>query len=237
MKLKKLITDIFCASCFSWATGPDCEGCEYRKDPRNHPYAKATTPDELIAAVLMESILNNFDEWELLNAPTYDYYGASSGPTNTSFQKIKDWMEEHGEKVNVVLVNRSKDWFFRYRKIDENLRKDFSFNGEKISTEAGCAVRAAFSKMKKKKNDIEEAARKAEAEAAKIKAEMEAEQRKWNMAENLLGMKRLPNGTLVSKEKYELLMKDSPEIVVEQVEDTSCDFNYFGACACKGKTA
>lgn len=54
----KWFTNLFCSHCMN-GSGALCEVCERKTDPCKHPYATATTPDDLIKA---RSIVASYKE-------------------------------------------------------------------------------------------------------------------------------------------------------------------------------
>lgn len=172
-------------------------------DVVNHPYAKATTPDELIGARIKESLSKNFDNWVLHvgpEPPVYYNYQIREDMVEAFNKAQTVWYRQWNGKVhgnaftiNRVLENKSEGLLFAYTKQNETSRCDFSVNGVPILTEVGEKIQKAYT-------DIWKAVEKAKAAADEAKRKMEENERKWNLAEQLLGMKRLPNGALVPKE-------------------------------------
>lgn len=156
-------------------------------DPTQHPYAKATTPDDIIVAVCIESIAKNFDDWKFHN---------KGAEWNTKSFRPNPYT------CNCVLKNEKKGLLVQFRGYaspwavyEEHTYDEYHINGLPVTTTRGQKIYEAFEKVKA-------AREKLAAAAAKAKREMEENEKKWNLAEKLLGLERNENGALVvAKEK------------------------------------
>lgn len=150
----------------------------------NNPYAKACSPDDLIVAHILESFAKDITEWKItLLAGSYDQlsgyqYGAVlDGPNGLAlFLEVnptqgisKRLNEENGIQSAVVRLD-----------------------GERVELSGlmGHNIWKAYSKIRKNFDAVQ-------ATAAKALADMQAAEKKWNLAERLLGMKRNEFGALV----------------------------------------
>lgn len=171
-------------------------------DPINNPYAKATTPDELIASAVIQSLATDFESW------SEEFSGYKTFPPNYVERITKSKKEYSTEGVGYTLRSKKVEvtFYLKWTKYrvrfgvydtrfqSSNLQTtDVRVNDVAVSDAVGFQI---FKSYRKLKQDTEAA----KATAAKAKAEMEANERKWNLAEDLLGMKRLPTGALVPKE-------------------------------------
>ena len=202
------LSDIFCKSCFGslGATGSFCTEC-YRKAPpeerfADSKWAKAATPDGLIAAHCIQSIAKNFDDWELrIGYSEVEQYL----PADPNYKLGQDAVLINPKKDLIILFRDLYDAIqWRYQKCD-----GFLCQGVPLDTDEGGKILAAFC-------EIRERRKKLEAEARAAKQRMEENEKKWNLAESLLGMKRLPGGALVPKD-YDV---------------TSFEGNKFAPCKC-----
>lgn len=167
-----------------WCYGDDKELSPAEKFAKS-PLAVAATPDGLIAAHCIESIAKNFDDWALT-------HGNDLTPracfTSKYLYRLKN------EKTDVdICWTHSKTYYPDYPFDDSEEWTDFLVNGVPIVHCEGQKIRRAYIRVK-------DAREKLEAEAAAAKKRMEENEKKWNLAERLLGMKRLPSGALVPKD-------------------------------------
>lgn len=135
-------------------------------------HANKCTPDQLIAAVFIENIARNFDGWRCEKTGTTHRSHRLTNKVKglellfSNHQNGYSWEAPHPEYCHSYLVK-----------------------GVSLDDEAGRSIIAAYSKIKNKEEEVRRL-------KAKIKAEQEAADAKWNLAETLLGMKRV-NGALV----------------------------------------
>lgn len=157
-------------------------------DPINNPFAKATTPDDIIVAAIVQSIARDFDDWEYSPAP---------------LSRNSSWKEKWTEKcssvnfyiANRVLHHKEKDLTISYKSNNELYedREYFDYvyvNNISVPTAIGRQIGETYKKIKKERDELK---RKADAALAEMKRNEQA----WNLAENLLGMKRNEFGALV----------------------------------------
>lgn len=169
----KWLTVQFCSKCFKFGTGPDCEDHDIIKNP----YANATTPDELIAAKVVREIAKDFEA--------------------VSFTETTEKYNRYNREVTIKV----KDIVFTYTKEkncygETRACSNYRVNGVSISPEAATLIYTNYFKVKKEQDELQRL-------AAEAKRKMEENEQKWNLAEQLLGMKRLPNGALVPKDYQE----------------------------------
>ena len=184
----------------------------YEIDPCDHPYAKATTPDEIIAAGFIESFAKDFNDWVVVDKPNVSARAFLGAPDNEYLREryerekkaVDAWegkytllLPNHRSTVNRALVNEKKKWRLVYcRQLDcygdYVLHTIFYVNNVLIPDEVGRKILKSFTTLKEKYE-------KAAQEAAAAKKRMEEEEKKWNLAEDMLGMKRNEFGALVPK--------------------------------------
>lgn len=159
--------------------------------------ASIATPDQLIAGAVLESIAKHFEDWEL-HSETLSYRQYVHHSREEWERRRKEWYakwSELGGQVNYYMVNRvleNKKTGVRvsYRKTGENTRDMFYVNGVSICNEEGEKIALGHLKL-------QDAYERAQAAAAEAKWQMEENEKKWNLAESLLGKKRDEFGTLV----------------------------------------
>ncbi len=148
-------------------------------------HAKKTTPDEIIAAAIVESLAKDFKAWHFMGE-FYQRY-SSSKPKMT-----KLW-REGDDPLEIVFLFRqtiSSDGYstvYKYKVIGCEI------NGVRLNNIAFGLIYDAYQNISVK-------VRAAEAAAAKALKEQQENETKWNIAENLLGMKRTELGALVPQE-------------------------------------
>jgi len=156
-------------------------------DPINNPMAKATTPDNLIAAAILERMAKDWDKWSCTDIKELqkEYYWRSDMPKNTVWSDgeiVLSWsVESNGKKGDYHRAGVGKccvnDDVFLDLTTSVRLYEDM----KSLSTKIAAAKQIA----------------------ADVKREMELNEKKWNLAEKLLGMKRLENGALVPANEIE----------------------------------
>jgi hypothetical protein len=168
------------------------------------PWAKATTPDQLIVAHILHDYAKNPDNWKtfgsfpnaLANPHTRSHYR----PDGYSDKDATRWYRtdtfvftltdgKATAKLFTYIKNKDGDgcspWYEKYFFEVNNVRLDDKANLE------------LFSKIKSLMTQKKEA----EIAAARALVQLEENERKWNLAETLLGMKRNEFGALVPKEE------------------------------------
>lgn len=162
----------------------------------NNPLARATTPDQLIEAVVIQSIAKEFEKWSL-----QDHTWPMKAVPSRSAGYARALNEQKVPRIN--FINRSKsiqcvielDWRYQYNDDDERWEylpnmESFTVNGAKLSGQAGERIMKSYVK-------IREQLRKAEEEAAAALKRQQDNDKKWNVAEELLGLRRNEHGALV----------------------------------------
>lgn len=154
-------------------------------DPVDNIVSRATTPDQMIAAGIIQSFAKEFDDWNDMHFTSAD----------------------HAKSVNdgkAILYNRKKDiQLKRVIKRDYNIDCYHSHNYKAYKFADGVYVNGVLLDRESSKLVIEQweriSAQVAEAKkvAAAAKKAMEENEKKWNIAESLLGMKRNEHGALV----------------------------------------
>lgn len=170
------------------------------------PWAKATTPDQLIVAHILHDYAKNPDNWKISGTLPKSLCGFHTGSHNRPDGYInkdsKTWFRTNlfvftltDGKVKATLFtyikNRDGDgcspWFESYL---------FEVNGIRL---ADSSQKQLFKNLKALMTQKKEA----EIAAAKALVQLEENERKWNLAETLLGMTRNEFGALVPKENPE----------------------------------
>jgi hypothetical protein len=135
-------------------------------------FAKVT-PDELIAAVVIKSIAENFDAWK--------FTVESRSGINT---------------VKCALENEKFTIKFKYSKYCGSYYPEYTINGVPIAEKQIEEIHKAWLKIKTERDRLERI-------AAQKKKEMEDNERKWNLYEDIMGLKRNEFGALVPKVSVE----------------------------------
>lgn len=176
-------------------------GCTITKaitpDPVQWAYNNVdkTTPDQLIAGYIIQNIAKNFDNWKLEKRPKeadghlYTYYPHKEAAKRYAEMNkpYEAWEAKYGSFINRRLY--SSDINILYTKTSSD-RNTFTVNGVLISDTDGEMIIIAYNQLADKHKKAVEA-------AAKAKHDMEINEKKWNLAENLLGMRRNEFGALV----------------------------------------
>jgi hypothetical protein len=174
-------------------------------DAINNPYAKATTPDELIAAKICNLIATDFEAWAATGAwklpeierhhkLNWRHYDTTYGESFTL----------ESEKYNVRVTGAVAKKQARYSGSQgyseyyyySIIIKDLAVNDVAVDAKVGIPILSDYGKIRMQFEEAQRVAKEA-------KATMEAEEKKWNLAETLLGMKRNEQGALVPKEAPE----------------------------------
>jgi hypothetical protein len=149
----------------------------------NSRYATATTPDMLIAGAIVASLAKEFVDWVAgdLQTKTSNYSkGVIFNPTLINTKKgIRIEFGTTRQTINEG-YGEACDWRSKGTKVNDTL----------IELRAARWIARSYETLRDNQNRLKEA-------AAKAKAEMEANEKKWNLAEQLLDMKRTPTGALV----------------------------------------
>jgi hypothetical protein len=156
------------------------------------------SPDAMIAAGLMQSFASEFDDWR----------------PEGQFRKDTTICCNKGRQPDsfVVLLNKKKGVIIRFRaawnkgKSRDGDRSDpwyyhnqgvtaVEVNDQHLNAELGRRMYAAWTDVYSKHEAAKEV-------AAKARAEMKANEAKWNLAEQILGMKRTKSGRLIAVSSY-----------------------------------
>lgn len=184
------IRTIFCPRCFSWGTGPECEAHDNRTPAEKWAMKNSNlcSPEELVAAHIIQSIAKDFDDWKLIEKDTQGW------PTTSDFHSKWNTVDSYHYGISRMLQNRHKrknvkavTIFFRRLNNDHC---DFNINNTPFDDQTGQRIVAAFDEIKQKRD-------KAERIARRVLEEQKALDARWNLAESLLGMKRNEHGALV----------------------------------------
>lgn len=179
------------------------------------PWPKACTPDALIVAKIVRSMAENFLDWtaeisgepfplkhEVENYndknPSHRYKETSTCNFKMSIVRIngtfttKIIVEGMFQKLKFVIYNPTGDDKPRncYSLCDAKV------NGVSIHSEAGMEIYHSYIRLR---NEYVAAEKTAAEELMKT----ETEQKKWDLVEKLLGMKRTELGALVPVEEYQ----------------------------------
>ena len=140
--------------------------------------------DQIIAAHCINSIAKDVNDWKLIRP------GDDWDEWYDLFQRYKF---EHG--VDSLLINRQRHknvksvHIFYNRQFGKNPNRFFYINGVKFNDYDGREIIDSYLKVKAQKEEVERV-------AARALREQQLLEQKWNMAEELLGMKRNEFGAL-----------------------------------------
>lgn len=159
----------------------------------DNPLAKATTPDGIIEAACINSIARDFDAWT--RTCVRDGYKEHSKMLTKTGREMMHHMDSRyiystymlkNEEKNIVITWEGNSYSDKY--------KDYKVNGVQFPDKNGYAIVSAYENLR-----MERVRAKAKADAAL--AEMKRLEGAWDLAENLLGLKRNEFGALVPKEE------------------------------------
>jgi hypothetical protein len=154
--------------------------------------APTTSPDRLIAAAIVESFAKEGDKWthhsHLLVPQDWRWAGNHKSCVFKMGHKSRKGLE-----VEITITVRSRDNDGASPWLPETF--EVSVKGVPLSEEVSVWLVKEFRRL-------ETAHQKALEAAAAAKAEMERNEKLWNIAENMLNMKRLPSGALVPIEEF-----------------------------------
>ncbi len=159
----------------------------------NNTYSRATTPEQIIVAAVLESFKLDMDKWTAckreynhgrrkMSDPEHLYYKYNGDLNNKSIYYLSGdtiWLRNSDKKIDVEIKAR-----------DFNTWAHCKVDGVSVPKEHIDVILAAWDRIQGKIRRIEEA-------AAKAKALMEQNEAAWNLAERLLNMKRNEQGALV----------------------------------------
>jgi hypothetical protein len=156
------------------------------------------TPDGLIASAIVESFAKDFKDWDgdISNVSTkIGKVCCSEGDPRVSAASAK--LTNHKKKIVISagwVRGKSRDndglnpWYFH--------SDGLTVNGESLEEQAADYIVSNWRTIKQR-------VEAANAAAEKAKRDMERNEKKWNLAEDLLGMKRNEFGALVPKVSVE----------------------------------
>jgi hypothetical protein len=207
--------------------------------PETHPYATATSPDQIIVAGVLQSITADFNDWTWAT----DGYSTRNGYKVPKWPEIEEYYDSDDRKYltsngkgSMTLTRKRINGRFakeivvcmeytvktsRYDRLVGVTWGQVTVNGVAINPPIlGLKIFLEYKKLKA-------ALIKAEKVAADAKKAMEANEAKWNLAESILGMKRNEHGALVPVEK-------EIKAVAISIEEAACDCDLGELCiACK----
>jgi hypothetical protein len=143
--------------------------------------AKKASADDLIAGAIIASFAKDHKHWKFIGNFKQDH-SSKHYFASTSLSR------QMGNKKHIKI-----EFLFRHMEYEEGHRYRVfgcEVNGVRISDKAFKAILTAWQGIREKVKAAEEVAEKA-------KAEMEVNETKWNLAEELLGMKRNGLGVLM----------------------------------------
>lgn len=204
------ITDLFCPSCVRFGTGPTCRDCFHtpieRWSLRN---ADRCSPDEIIAAAIIESLAKDFEDWTVTGALGADEFRVEPQRVCATQQEAekksklrhgRTYYSWHSHKNYLIIKNQKKDITFTHgwRRLAEDGDDvapwhyicDTEVNGVQFDTACAEKVAREYRRLAARVQAAKEV-------AAKAKRNMERNEAAWNLAESLLGMKRNEFGALV----------------------------------------
>lgn len=179
----------------------------------NLPLARTTSPDQIIAAAVVQSFAKHFTDWKV-SSKAYSRF-ASNAPSSDdpfnekSFYYPSDGREfassySHGGFYELQLTNSSKKMKLTFKFEETRSASSYHyFNVTRVYVD-GVELdkkHSEFIILNWKKIQKEVAA--TEAAAATAKKNMEKNDAAWNVVERLLGLKRNEQGALVPIEKVE----------------------------------
>jgi hypothetical protein len=154
------------------------------EDWANHN-SKKCTADDLIAGAVVASFAKHYKQWKFEGEFNQRHSNPSGfQPTKLSF---KVPTKKH---VEIVFLFKEADLGDAYSTIYRYTVIGCEVNGVRVTD-------AAFKYIYTNWNNLVVQMKHAEEVAAKAKADMEDNEKKWNLAENLLGMKRDGLGRLM----------------------------------------
>lgn len=160
--------------------------------------AFASTPDRLIVGHIMQSMTDNILQWSVSQPNTYSKPLKKPDELQPMSRGDRHWCDEvccnifKNAKLGIT-AELSITYKRSYQKevwYDFNVTS-FIVNGEVMDTSLGWELWCSY-------NRLQEAYATAQRVAREATAAMEANERKWNLAERLLKMKRTPNGRLMA---------------------------------------
>lgn len=141
------------------------------------------SPDEIIAAAIIESIAKDFEAWDWSECSTYTV--------------PKDWAPPKyriSSGLDRRLRNKAKDitiyYDHAYKGGGNYEDRSFYVNGTALDAVCGRSITSQYKALKKRRDAVKAA-------EAKAIADLQRNEAAWNLAEKLLNMKRNEHGALV----------------------------------------
>jgi hypothetical protein len=162
----------------------------------NSGWSTAASPDDLIAAAIVESFAKDFDKWQLQDiwrgviVPYDSSLKYAPARERATLLQIHPQSDQTVITVSLSLKRTAKDRDNRGPWLYSIARGPCSVNGVELNNKASACIASAYCSIK-----LQIAA--AEAAALEAQAAMRINEKKWNLAESLLGMKRNEHGALV----------------------------------------
>lgn len=160
--------------------------------------AVANTPDRLIVGHIMQSMTDNILQWSASRPDSYSKHPLRPEELSSLPRGDKYWREEErciifkNAKLGIVAElkvkhrqSHNKEVFYDYDVMS------FTVNDETIDPSLGWELWCSYTRLKGVYDEAQRVAREA-------RMAMETNERKWNLAERLLKMKRTPNGRLMA---------------------------------------
>ena len=191
--------------------------------------ANKASPDGLIASTIVEHFAKHFDKWEIVR--TRFTYHADGDDNTKSCNRVRVGVVLY---CNVILSCDEKQLRVRLCFERVRTRRRYADDLETVQTMASAFVNDVPIELKAGEfiysnwEKLEKERAKAEELAAKIKAEQDLATRKWDLAENLLGMKRDRFGALRATQiKYGRVHPASRHVDCHnQAHEFDCDCDY-----------
>jgi hypothetical protein len=186
-----LIRRVFCPRCFPWGTGTPCEDCDTRTPVERwaERNAKVCSPEQLVEAHVINAIAKDLDDWKLVKEDSFGW------PSYVDFEKKFNTVKRHS--VDRMLVNRQKHKnvkgitiFYEVGNGSGRAHREFNVNNVPFAAREGIAIIAAFDKLTALKKEADRV-------AARALEEQKRNEQRWNLAEELLGLRRNEHGALV----------------------------------------
>lgn len=163
---------------------------------RRSGWATASSPDEIIAAKIIESFATHFDDWKAnVNFPM-DCFEINKGGMDklSAGRKEERKFRMSNSSLDIVIEVYSilyGEWISHEYVPRQICYDNAEVKGVKIEGRLGGKIVEAYVKLRTAISEAEKVARN-------VKIAMEENELKWNLAETLLGMKRTKEGALVS---------------------------------------
>ena len=189
------ITSLFCPMCFSWGTGNRCED----HDPITARISNVCSPQDLIVEACIQSFATSFSDWTYEEKQTE--FNGRKYITSSTLKSDKIEIGFGPIELKRVGVGSSSVGHKRthtccvgslwYQDVkNESIVKTGFVNDVPMSSKNITKIYKAWKELSDKAAEAERVAKL----AAK---KMEDNERAWNLAEELLGMKRNELGALV----------------------------------------